>query len=193
MDPRSDGLSVGFGEWAVVLEASAIRPGKVTFVVKNGGTLTHGFEIERDDGGREFEVEAAEFRSGEIVQVSTSLTAGTYEVYCYIGDHEDRGMVTRLVVRADAPLAATVTPTASTDVAIRGFAFQPTDLRVSVGSQVTWSNQDPADHTVTADEGSFGSDPIGNGRTFSARFDTPGTFAYFCAIHPSMRGTIGVS
>ena len=46
IDPRKGGLEVGFGEFAITLEAKAIRPGPVTFVVHNGGKLVHGFEIE---------------------------------------------------------------------------------------------------------------------------------------------------
>src|SRR5688572_10040818 len=48
VDPRDDGLEVALGEWAVTLEAGAIRPGRVTFVVHNRGTIPHGFEIEAE-------------------------------------------------------------------------------------------------------------------------------------------------
>src|SRR5262245_66252502 len=49
VDPRKSGLDVAFGEFAVVPEAKAIRPGKVTLVVHTGGRLTHGFEMKADD------------------------------------------------------------------------------------------------------------------------------------------------
>lgn len=196
VDPRSDGLDVGFGEWAVVPEASVIRPGKVTFVVRNGGTLTHGFELEREDGDGEdeFEVEGPEFGGGDTVEITATLRPGTYELYCYVADHEDRGMVTQLVVSEDAPLqTASPTPQPGGQVVISGFAFAPPDLPVATGTEVTWRNQDPAEHTVTADAGLFGSDPLAQGQQFSTRIETPGTYAYFCAIHPSMRGTIEVT
>ena len=195
VDPRSGGLDVVFGEWAVVPESTAIRPGKVTFVVKNGGQLTHGFEIEREDGeDQEFEIEGPEFDGGETVRISATLEPGTYEIYCYVGDHEERGMVALLVVRPDAPLvtAAPAAPAVS-EVAISGFAFQPPALNVPAGTEVTWRNDDPADHTVTGEAGGFGSDTLGRGGTYSQRFDSPGRFAYICAIHPSMRGTIEVT
>jgi plastocyanin len=64
---------------------------------------------------------------------------------------------------------------------------------VATGTEVTWQNQDPAEHTVTADGGVFGSDALPQGQKFSTRFDTPGRFAYFCAIHPAMRGTVEVT
>ena len=196
VDPRARGLEVGFGEWAVVPEASVIRPGDVTFVVRNGGSLTHGFEVEREgaNGEDEFEVEGPEFGAGETVRISATLPPGTYEVYCYIGDHEDRGMVTRLVVREDAPLQTEVpsSPPAG-QVAISGFAFTPPVVRLATGTEVTWQNQDPAEHTVTADGGAFGSDALRQNQRFSARFTTRGSFTYFCAIHPAMRGTVEVT
>ncbi len=89
--------------------------------------------------------------------------------------------------------AGTASPvTAGTAVTIEGFAFNPTSLTVAVGSTVTWTNQDSAGHTVTADDGSFASKTIENGGTFSQTFSTAGTFAYHCAIHASMKATIVV-
>jgi plastocyanin len=45
-------------------------------------------------------------------------------------------------------------------------------------------------HTVTADKGEWDSKPIAVGATFQRTFDQPGTFAYHCAIHPFMTGTV---
>ncbi len=57
---------------------------------------------------------------------------------------------------------------------------------------MSWTNNDSASHTVTADDGSFKSDTLATGATFSQTFAKAGTFAYHCAIHPSMKGTITV-
>ena len=46
IDPRRGGLDLGFGEFAITMEADQIRPGPVTFVIRNQGTMVHGFEIE---------------------------------------------------------------------------------------------------------------------------------------------------
>jgi plastocyanin len=46
---------------------------------------------------------------------------------------------------------------------------------------------------VTSEGGAFGSDVLGNGETFTTRFQEAGTYAYFCAIHPTMKGTIEVT
>lgn len=81
-------------------------------------------------------------------------------------------------------------------VAINGasgkYRFQPKDLEVAVGTQVTWTNDSDAAHTVTADDDSFTSVELGEGETYSRTFDTAGTFAYHCEIHTYMTGTVTV-
>ena len=93
---------------------------------------------------------------------------------------------------ASVPASAAPPAAAGNTVSISSFSFQPAELTVAVGTTVTWTNNDSASHTVTADDGSFKSGTLGNGATFSQTFATPGTFAYHCAIHSSMTGTITV-
>ena len=79
-------------------------------------------------------------------------------------------------------------------VSIAGFAFAPQVITVRVGTRVTWTNLQPAiEHTVTADGGSFGSDPLATGTAFSRVFTIVGTYAYHCSIHTDMTGTVNVS
>jgi len=67
-------------------------------------------------------------------------------------------------------------------------------LSIKVGTTVTWTNKDAVAHTVTSDDGtSFNSGNLANGQTLSFTFNTPGSWTYHCAIHPSMKGTITVS
>lgn len=73
------------------------------------------------------------------------------------------------------------------------FAFVPAKITVAAGGTVTWTNTDQVAHTVTADNGSFGSGQIAPGATFSRTFTRPGTYAFHCSIHPSMTGTITVT
>ena len=75
-------------------------------------------------------------------------------------------------------------------MAIAAFAFEPAELRVPVGTTVTWTNTDPAPHTVTGD--GFNTGPLEPGSTGTVTFDTAGTFDYFCAIHPTMSGRVVV-
>ena len=77
-------------------------------------------------------------------------------------------------------------------VTIQNFAFGPATLEVPVGTTVTWTNQDSASHTVTADDGSFDSKALATGATFQQTFSTAGTFTYPCSIHTSMKATITV-
>ena len=71
-------------------------------------------------------------------------------------------------------------------------AFAPADIEVRRVA-VDWLNDDSIGHTVTALDGSFNSGVMGVGDAFSVTFETPGTFDYLCAIHPTMRGTVTVS
>jgi plastocyanin len=63
---------------------------------------------------------------------------------------------------------------------------------VSVGSTVTWTNNDTVSHTSTADAGGFDSGILGPGAAFSKTFQSAGSFTYHCAIHPGMVGTVTV-
>jgi plastocyanin len=198
LDPRVGGLEVGLGEWAVTLEADTIRPGPVTFVVKNRGTRAHGFRIRSTSGrGRDrFQVRSPLIQPGGEGSVTADLAPGTYRVDCYVtdaaGDHAGLGMRTMLTVQADAPLLQRKAPESAPGVSIAGFSFAPTVLRISVGTTVTWTNNDPTPHTITADDGSFESREIKVGGTFGRTFDRAGTFSYHCTIHPSMQGKVEV-
>lgn len=80
---------------------------------------------------------------------------------------------------------------------IRTFQFQPKVIEVQAGATVTWTNQDNTDHTITsgppaAPDGAFASAPFGKGKSFTAAFDKPGEYIYFCSRHKSMHGTVKV-
>jgi plastocyanin len=72
-------------------------------------------------------------------------------------------------------------------------AFDPAEIEVTVGTVVTWVNQDQVPHTATALDGTFDTGTIDEGGEGSVTFDTAGTFEYRCEIHPSMTGTVVVS
>ena len=91
---------------------------------------------------------------------------------------------------ADAPSDA---PAEATAPVIEGFAFDPQEISITVGDEVTWTNNDGTAHTVSADDDSFDSGNLDSGATFSQTFDEAGEFAYHCNIHSSMTGTVTVS
>ncbi|MBA2519229.1 MAG: ScyD/ScyE family protein [Chloroflexia bacterium] len=90
---------------------------------------------------------------------------------------------------APAPVADTG---ATASVTIADFAFAPPELVVAAGETVTWVNQDWAPHTATAGDGGFDSGRLDQDGSFSHTFTEPGTYAYACAFHPGMTGSIVV-
>ncbi len=75
---------------------------------------------------------------------------------------------------------------------IDNFAFMPKSATVKAGTAVTWTNQDDETHTVTSTDKEFKSKPLSAGDNFTFTFTTPGTYKYFCSLHPFMTGTIVV-
>lgn len=75
---------------------------------------------------------------------------------------------------------------------IQGMSFSPATITVSVGDTITFTNRDGAPHTATAEDGSFTTATLSNGKSETIAFDTAGTFAFFCKIHPGMKGTVVV-
>jgi len=79
---------------------------------------------------------------------------------------------------------------AGSQVTIDNFAFGPGTLTVPVGTTVTWTNEDDMVHTVTSTTKVFSSSELNTGQSFSYTFTTPGTYPYFCALHPRMTATV---
>lgn len=196
VDPRDDGFEIALGEWAITPEAESIRPGRAVFVISNRGTMPHGFEIEREgaDSDDDGKVETRVLQPGERVELELNLDDGVYKLECTVDGHDDGGMELLFEVRRDAPLAAPAKAGARGEsaVAIEGFAFRPATVEAAVGQPVTWENHDPAEHTVTAEDGGFDSGTMASGATFEASFDAPGEYRYICALHPGMKGTVVV-
>lgn len=90
------------------------------------------------------------------------------------------------------PTTATVAPVAN-EVVIQDFAYAPATLTVKAGTTVTFTNKDLTSHSATASDGvSFDTGLIGQNESATVTFDKPGTYAYYCSVHPSMKGTIVV-
>jgi plastocyanin len=77
-------------------------------------------------------------------------------------------------------------------IGIKDFKYGPSALTVPVGTTVTWVNHDEEPHTVTSGTGAFSSAGLVNDGAFVRTFTKPGTYQYFCAIHPYMKGTVVV-
>ena len=78
------------------------------------------------------------------------------------------------------------------EVKIDNFAFAPQRIVVQAGTTVTWTNADDAPHTVVSTTKLFKSSALDTADKFSFRLATPGTYEYFCSLHPHMTGTVVV-
>jgi len=82
---------------------------------------------------------------------------------------------------------------AAKQVTIDNFSFSPTTITVPAGTEVTWVNHDDIPHTVVSDDKStFKSRPLDTDEKFSFTFAKPGTYNYFCSIHPKMTAKVVV-
>jgi plastocyanin len=74
---------------------------------------------------------------------------------------------------------------------IRNFAFAPQTLTVPAGTQVVWTNRDDEPHLITSAGAQFAPSPaLDTTDHYAVTFSKPGTYAYYCSIHPMMVGTI---
>jgi len=78
------------------------------------------------------------------------------------------------------------------EVRVDNFTFGPDTLTVPVNSTVTWVNKDDLPHTIASTDGVFKSKALDTEDKYSYTFSKPGTYAYFCSIHPKMVGKIVV-
>jgi plastocyanin len=76
-------------------------------------------------------------------------------------------------------------------IKISDLVFSPTEVTAKLGDTVEWSNGDFVDHTAT-DKGGTWDVAIPAGKSVQLKFTSPGTFAYYCKVHPGMTGTIHV-
>ena len=182
---------------AVSIVDLTFEPG--TIEVDAGATVTWA-----NDDGVPHTVTAREeyFNSGVVMGgdsfSQTFETSGSYDYFCAIHPSMTGTVVVREPVAPDdagdaAGGPTTDAATAVTEVSVVDVAFQPADIEVPAGTTVGWTNEDPFAHTVTARDGAFDSGAVDGGVTYSQTFEQPGSYDYFCAIHPSMTGTVTVS
>jgi len=77
-------------------------------------------------------------------------------------------------------------------IKIDNFSFTPATLTVPVGTTITWTNSDDIPHTVVSDDKTFKSKVLDTDEKFSYTFTKPGTYSYFCSVHPKMTAKIVV-
>lgn len=93
--------------------------------------------------------------------------------------------------RAPASTTSHVVATLKSAITIRNFAFEPATLTVPAGSKIVWINRDDEPHLVVSAGGKFPASPaLDTDDSYASVFAKPGTYTYFCSIHPHMVGTI---
>jgi len=106
---QSQSIPVTLSEWKVKMGRDTVPAGKITFQIKNEGSMTHGFFV-RGNGVQQGAPDIAVGQSGSL---TVTLKPGSYTVYCPLADlsHRKAGMLTTLVVTGtDAPAAAKKPP-----------------------------------------------------------------------------------
>ncbi len=113
--------------------------------------------------------------------------------------HPNRRKFLRLAaLSAAVPFAAATAAKAASHatahtVSIEGFAFVPASITIKPGDTVMFVNNDGAPHTATADNGAFDTGRLSKGQSASLTFNAAGSFSYFCAVHPNMKGSITIA
>jgi plastocyanin len=99
-----------------------------------------------------------------------------------------------LVINAKAKTSHSESQAAPTtaEVKIDNFSFGPRSISISAGTKVAWTNRDDIPHTVVSTEGLFKSRVLDTDESFSFTFERPGTYPYFCSVHPKMTGQVVV-
>jgi 3',5'-cyclic-AMP phosphodiesterase len=102
--------------------------------------------------------------------------------------------INHAIAITDVPLEEDRTAAASDarQVVVDNFSFSPAAAAVPVGATVTWTNRDDVPHNVVSTERKFASRVLDTDEQFSHRFDTAGTYPYYCSLHPKMTGQIVV-
>jgi plastocyanin len=83
--------------------------------------------------------------------------------------------------------------TSQNKIEIKDFAFNPQTITVKSGEKITWINRDEEPHTIVSVEKQFKkSSALDTDQEFTITAGTPGTYTYYCSVHPKMTGTIVV-
>lgn len=99
-----------------------------------------------------------------------------------------------MLVSASVAYSAPADNQAAMETAIRidNFSFVPATVTIPAGTTVRWTNRDDIPHSVVADDKSFKSKALDTDDQFTYTFAKPGTYHYFCGLHPKMTATVVV-
>ncbi|MDQ5859365.1 MAG: plastocyanin/azurin family copper-binding protein [Thermoproteota archaeon] len=129
------------------------------------------------------------------LSVASSIAISTPNLASAQGQGAGNATNATMTGAGNATTSISIVPGSST---LTTDAYQPNPVQVSVGSTVTWTNDDAQPHTATSGEnatpdGRFDSGIMAPAATFDHTFTEAGEFPYFCLLHPNMVGTVSVS
>ena len=101
-------------------------------------------------------------------------------------------LLASIAAAAYKALAARPVDASSVEVKIDNFSFEPTSITVRAGTQITWTNRDDIPHTVVEDDKTFRSKVLDTDEKFTFTPTKPGTYKYYCSIHPKMTAKLVV-
>jgi plastocyanin len=102
------------------------------------------------------------------------------------------GLIVVVAINIVWTAAAQTKPEAPAEIKIDNFTFGPQELKVPAGATVIWANRDDIPHTVVSTDRVFKSKVLDTDEKYSFTFAAPGTYTYFCSIHPKMTGKVVV-
>ena|ERR1035438_9349154 len=83
-------------------------------------------------------------------------------------------------------------PASEVAVKIDNFSFSPATVTIPAGTTIRWTNRDDIPHSVTSDDKVFKSKTLDTDEQFTYTFTKPGTYNYFCSLHPKMTAKVVV-
>ena len=100
--------------------------------------------------------------------------------------------LTSAVAAIVAGFAITAAASTAAHVKIDNFSFNAQTITVPAGTEIRWTNHDDIPHTVVSEDKSFKSRVLDTDEQFTYTPTKPGTYKYFCSLHPKMTGTVVV-
>jgi len=179
--------------FAINVHESAENPGNYISCGEIAGPVVDGLLLiplrEQNDSGYSG-IAALGVNDAGGTNVSVYLASGLHGTDAAVG-----GVSTPAATETEAATETATEAVATEAVAVNiaDFAFTPQVLEIPVGTTVTWTNNDSAQHTATAGNGAFDSGVLAQGDTFSFTFTEAGTYDYICSLHPNMTGQIVVT
>ncbi len=111
----------------------------------------------------------------------------------YVAGRHTLSVVDSTLAMAAGSQASLQQVSGATDVKIDNFSFLPKAMTVKLGTTVTWTNRDDIPHNVVSTKNAFSSPILDTDQTFAYQFQKPGSYSYFCKLHPTMTGSILVT